>query len=562
MSHPAKFLAGILASFALLIWAAPGAFAQSAPLDERFTEITPNADRNEVHITFRLVEDTVAEIPGIRATPVGGGDAIHATWKRWGTAETPKTAWLIIIDNSDPRRIQTIAENARLVTTFIDNLPVGHAFAVQSLSRELVQVTPFATSKTEAKRQVSEIRPGGTEALVTLIHQSVREGLSLLKEREEPRKAVLLLTDGIDETPGGAEAGQIEKNRLIKEAKEAGVVIHTIAYAERADAMTYYGAMREISTETGGIHIPAQPADRAPNPRQIPADSLDRMIKAMQGTGTVALNVASLKTVEPTPGIVVEITTQSDSQARIQVPAEMVTAALAVAETEPEGETEAEAETEGETEEETETEGETEAETASEGEPEAGEGDTPTTPETEPTAPPVVVEPESSSLWLWIGLAVLLVIIVVVLLTLSASRKRAAEQARLDEAARLAEEDRRAEDARRAEAARQQQEVTKKAEAKPLAFLEMCDATQTKHPITISSLKIGRGQHNDFVLRNDSVSGNHCVLNRSREGEWSITDLNSGNGVVVNGNQVQQARLQHGDTIELGELKMRFLLQA
>ena len=66
----------------------------------------------------------------------------------------------------------------------------------------------------------------------------------------------------------------------------------------------------------------------------------------------------------------------------------------------------------------------------------------------------------------------------------------------------------------------------------------------------------------DFVLRNDSISGNHCVLDCNREGEWSITDLNSGNGVVLNGTLVKQAALRQGDTIELGELKMRFLLRA
>jgi pSer/pThr/pTyr-binding forkhead associated (FHA) protein len=80
--------------------------------------------------------------------------------------------------------------------------------------------------------------------------------------------------------------------------------------------------------------------------------------------------------------------------------------------------------------------------------------------------------------------------------------------------------------------------------------------------VRIPSLKIGRGQHNDFVLRNDSISGNHCVLNSNRDGQWSVTDLNSGNGVVLNGESVQQAELRHGDTIELGELKMRFLLRA
>jgi hypothetical protein len=141
-----------------------------------------------------------------------------------------------------------------------------------------------------------------------------------------------------------------------------------------------------------------------------------------------------------------------------------------------------------------------------------------------------------------------------------ASRRRAAEEARLSiearMAAELAEQEARLAEARRAD------DETKKIPSPPLAWLEMCDAQQTRHPVRITSLKIGRGQHNDFVLRNDSVSGNHCVLNCNRDGEWSITDLNSGNGVVLNGSQVKQAVLHHGDTIELGELKMRFLLRA
>ena len=94
-----------------------------------------------------------------------------------------------------------------------------------------------------------------------------------------------------------------------------------------------------------------------------------------------------------------------------------------------------------------------------------------------------------------------------------------------------------------------------------LAWLEMCDGEQTKHPVPITNLRIGRGRHNDLVFRNDSVSGNHAVLEHSREGVWSITDLHSGNGVIVNGQQESQAALSEGDIIELGEIKMRFLLK-
>jgi hypothetical protein len=168
---------------------------------------------------------------------------------------------------------------------------------------------------------------------------------------------------------------------------------------------------------------------------------------------------------------------------------------------------------------------------------------------------------EKKRLWIGVGSGVLVVLLLAAILMVRASRKRAAEEARIAEEARQAEEARADQEARRADAARRAEE-TKKTEAPPLAWLEMCDAQQTRHPVRIPNLKIGRGQHNDFVLRNDSISGNHCVLDRNREGEWSITDLNSGNGVVINGTLIKQAALRQGDTIELGELKMRFLLRA
>jgi hypothetical protein len=181
--------------------------------------------------------------------------------------------------------------------------------------------------------------------------------------------------------------------------------------------------------------------------------------------------------------------------------------------------------------------------------PDSAEGQD--TSEADPTPEKTVAPP-----WLWwaVGgvVALLLVIILVVL-----SRKRAAADARSAEALREAEQ------------ARILNEMLTQQEADPgtvivapvaLAYLEMCDADQTWHPVTVTNLRIGRGQHNDLVLRNDSVSGNHCTLTRNRQGEWVLTDLKSGNGVIVNGSQVKEAVLRQGDVIELGDLKMRFLL--
>lgn len=536
---------GVLLMAALTV----AAIGQTAPLDAGAMVMTPVVERNELQVQFRLVEDTVSPSPGVQANATGADALITTSWRPLG-ADIPATAWLIIIDNSDPRRAATIAENARVVSEFIGKLPQRDAFTVHTLARELVLVAPFGTTSEEAISRVANVRPGGTEALVTLIHQSVREGLRLLDERDEPRKAVLLLTDGIDETAGGPDAIEAERQRLIEAANERGVAIHTICYAERASLMTYFGPFREISADTGGIHIPAEPADRGATSRQIPPGSLDRIVRAMQGTGTVVLNLAALKEIEPVPEVVVEVMTESGRPARINIPSEQVAAALAGPQPDDLSVDEP-------------------AEDASPvDEPpadEPAEEDLATDDPPEEDHPEVIEETTSIPFLLWVLLGLFILFGVIAIIKIRANnQRREAEALAAEEAARVAaareEEARIAEETRIAEDARRAAEQANKAEDKPLAWLEMCDAQQTRHPIRIPNLKVGRGQHNDFVLRNDSVSGNHCVINRTRDGEWTVTDLNSGNGVILNGNQVQQASLRHGDTIELGDLKMRFLL--
>ena len=77
-------------------------------------------------------------------------------------------------------------------------------------------------------------------------------------------------------------------------------------------------------------------------------------------------------------------------------------------------------------------------------------------------------------------------------------------------------------------------------------------------PLTGMENVIGRTDENDIVLEHRSVSRNHAKL--VREGERvRILDLKSANGVLVNGEEVEQQVLKNGDTLELGRLKIRFV---
>jgi len=69
---------------------------------------------------------------------------------------------------------------------------------------------------------------------------------------------------------------------------------------------------------------------------------------------------------------------------------------------------------------------------------------------------------------------------------------------------------------------------------------------------------IGRSKEADCVLRDPNVSRHHAELRRSAQGDWTIADLGSTNGIKVNGRRVGSTRLGAGDQVTLGTTTFRF----
>jgi pSer/pThr/pTyr-binding forkhead associated (FHA) protein len=66
-----------------------------------------------------------------------------------------------------------------------------------------------------------------------------------------------------------------------------------------------------------------------------------------------------------------------------------------------------------------------------------------------------------------------------------------------------------------------------------------------------SKLRIGRGEEADLVLSDPDVSRLHLELTRDVDGTLA-RDLESKNGLEVNGKRLRERRLRHGDAIGLG----------
>lgn len=96
------------------------------------------------------------------------------------------------------------------------------------------------------------------------------------------------------------------------------------------------------------------------------------------------------------------------------------------------------------------------------------------------------------------------------------------------------------------------------------AYLQIEDDPGTRIPVRANGVRLGRHSDNDIRFSERSVHRYHALLMRDPDSQrYVITDVSRdqarSNGVVVNSEIVKRAELAHGDLVELGEVRFRFL---
>jgi adenylate cyclase len=106
-----------------------------------------------------------------------------------------------------------------------------------------------------------------------------------------------------------------------------------------------------------------------------------------------------------------------------------------------------------------------------------------------------------------------------------------------------------------------QQRVTPPSpEAAPLASLlfRTGELKGRRVPVKVPVINIGRGDYNDVVIADPSVSTAHAKLQR-REAIWILADLGSTNGTFVEGEKVKgETPLSPGTILQFGDVAALF----
>ena len=76
-------------------------------------------------------------------------------------------------------------------------------------------------------------------------------------------------------------------------------------------------------------------------------------------------------------------------------------------------------------------------------------------------------------------------------------------------------------------------------------------------PIPPAGVTFGRAPDCDLPIQEGSVSGHHGSL-RFEGGRWWLHDNNSSNGSFVNGQRIADSPLNNGDTLQFGDVQVRF----
>ncbi len=85
--------------------------------------------------------------------------------------------------------------------------------------------------------------------------------------------------------------------------------------------------------------------------------------------------------------------------------------------------------------------------------------------------------------------------------------------------------------------------------------------TNRSFPLTSERVLLGRALSSDIAIEDLNVSRTHAEIRNEGAGAWSVADLGSTNGTLVNGRHIASTMLQEGDRVTMGTTTFLFTFQ-
>jgi len=183
---------------------------------------------------FKVFEDNVLQLP--------------ITVMQLNQGQVPMSVALVI-DKSGSMSGQKMTSAKQAANQFIDSLKIRDRGAVISFSNTVTIDAAFTSDKGKLKDAVNKIISGG----MTAIYDAVDSALTMTA-RENQRKAVILLTDGEDNSSGKT------LDEEIAYAQKLNIPIHTIGLGI-VQGSTAENNLKRLAQETGGRYYYAPTAN-------------------------------------------------------------------------------------------------------------------------------------------------------------------------------------------------------------------------------------------------------------------------------------------------------------
>jgi hypothetical protein len=432
-----------------------------------------------------------------------------------------KAAWFFLIDRSNPARSATVKRSIFLVKSLYAQANARNIMAVGTFAEDLRVIISPGDPYADFDSRFANVKADGA---ATAFFFTAIKAIDILKKVPAERRALVLISDG------KAEDTAYSREDVVKHAKQAGVLIYGIGIAEKRSETVFLQEVERLASETDGPFVSSV------GNQEFPPDFIANFSRYLTNGGQVTAPLGTLSgemTIAPHLTLVDGTTIEGENTRAFVAPQPIPEPEPAPAPAPPPAPAEA----------------------------------APPPPEPLPFIAKIyaafdpilagsgdwAADNENFAWMLLLGIPLLIAGIFAVLVLRNAKQPATPDTAAVEDGTDNLETP---------------YTQPMRADENPSLLLpsgvsfgifEAMDGSDLRFEIKERNITIGRHSENDFQLEDDSVHRHHAVFHMLPGQSPIITDLDTVNGVVVNGQRVAKAELRSGDVISLGETSFRFV---